>query len=157
MGLGGMIDRTIDSVRRLAADLRPHILDELGMVEAIRWQVEEFQQRTGIPCEIELPGAEEVDWSADRATAMFRILQESLTNVGRHAGATRASVRVTKADDRVVLEVTDDGRGITEDQAENSRSFGLLGMRERARMFGGVLRVEAGESRGTTIVVSMPY
>ena len=88
---------------------------------------------------------------------MFRILQESLTNVGRHAGATRASVRVTKNDERIVLEVTDDGRGITEDQAQLSRSFGLLGMQERARMFGGVLRIEAGEDRGTTVVVSMPY
>jgi len=151
-----MIDGTIASVRRLATDLRPHILDEFGMLEAMRWQVEEFQQRTGIPCVVELPG-EEIDWGPDRATAMFRILQESLTNVVRHAGATRASVRVTKNDEHIVLEVTDDGRGITEDQVEHSRSFGLLGMQERARMFGGVLRIEAGEERGTTIVVSMPY
>ena len=154
--IGRMIDGTIASVRRLATDLRPHILDELGMLEAMRWQVEQFQKRTGIPCALELPG-DEIDWGPDRATAMFRILQESLTNVGRHAGATRASVRVTKNDERIVLEVTDDGRGITEDQAEHSRSFGLLGMQERARMFGGALRIEAGEERGTTVVVSMPY
>ena len=153
---GRMIDGSIASVRRLATDLRPHILDELGMLEAIRWQVDEFQQRTGIPCDVELPG-EEIDWGADRATAMFRILQESLTNVVRHAGATRTSVRVTRSDDRIILEVTDDGRGITEDQVEHSRSFGLLGMQERARMFGGTLRIKAGEEHGTTVVLSMPY
>ncbi len=154
--LGGMIDKTIGSVRRLATDLRPQILDELGMVEAMRWQIEEFRQRTGILCTVELPD-EPIDCGPDRATAMFRILQESLTNVVRHAGATRASVRLTSHDERIVLEVSDDGQGITKDQLEHSRSFGLLGMQERARMFGGVLRIEAGEERGTTVVVSMPY
>ena len=154
--IGRMIDGTIASVRTLATDLRPHILDELGMLEAMRWQAEEFQKRTGIPCAVELP-AEEIEWGADQATAMFRILQESLTNVVRHAGATQASIRVAKNDDSIVLEVTDNGRGITEDQVEHSRSFGLLGMQERARMFGGALRIEAGEKRGTTVVVSMPY
>jgi signal transduction histidine kinase len=151
-----MIDKTIASVRRLATDLRPQILDELGMVEAMRWQIEEFRQLTGIVCTVDLPD-EPIDCAPDRATAMFRILQESLTNVVRHAGATRAGVRLTCQDERIVLEVSDDGQGITEDQLEHSRSFGLLGMQERARMFGGVLRIEAGEERGTTVVVSMPY
>jgi PAS domain S-box-containing protein len=155
-GVGSLIDGTIASVRRIAAELRPQILDELGLLEAIRWQVQEFERRTEISCALELPEAE-LDWSTDRATAMFRILQEALTNVARHAGATRASVQVTRLEDRVVLEVSDDGRGITKEQASDSPTFGLLGMRERARMFGGTLKVESGERRGTTVTVSMPY
>lgn len=155
-GVGSLIDGTIASVRRIAAELRPQILDELGLLEAIRWQVQEFEKRTEISCAVELPEAE-LDWSTDRATAMFRILQEALTNVARHAGATRASVQVTRLEDRVVLEVSDDGRGITKDQVSDSPTFGLLGMQERARMFGGSLKVESGERRGTTVTVSMPY
>ena len=87
---------------------------------------------------------------------MFRILQESLTNIVRHAGATVVQVRVSCEADRVVLEVADDGRGITESEAENSTSFGVLGMRERARMFGGVVRIQGGDPRGTTVRVSLP-
>jgi PAS domain S-box-containing protein len=155
-GVGNMIDGTIASVRRIAAELRPQILDELGLLEAIRWQVQEFEKRVEIPCAVELPDAE-LDWSTDRATAMFRILQEALTNVARHASATQASVRVIRLEDRIVLEVRDDGRGITKEQASDSPTFGLLGMRERARMFGGTLKVESGERRGTTVTVSMPY
>lgn len=155
-GVGSMIDGTIASVRRIAAELRPQILDELGLLEAIRWQVQEFEKRTEIPCAIELSDAQ-LDWSTDRATAMFRILQEALTNVARHADATRASVRVAREDDRVVLEVRDDGRGITKEQASDSPTFGLLGMQERARMFGGTLKVESGERSGTTVTVNMPY
>jgi PAS domain S-box-containing protein len=155
-GVGNMIDGTIASVRRIAAELRPQILDELGLLEAIRWQVQEFEKRAEVSCAVELPDAE-IDWSTDRATAMFRILQEALTNVARHAGATRASVRVRRQENRVVLEVRDDGRGITKEQASDSPTFGLLGMRERARMFGGTLKVESGERRGTTVTVNMPY
>jgi PAS domain S-box-containing protein len=155
-GLGQMIDGTIASVRRIAAALRPQILDELGLVEAVRWQAQEFEKRSKIPCSVELP-EEQLDWSKDRATAVFRILQEALTNVARHAGASRAFVRVAHRNDRVVLEIGDDGRGITEQQASGSTTFGLLGMQERARMFGGTLRVKSGDRRGTTVTVSMPY
>jgi PAS domain S-box-containing protein len=155
-GVGRMIDGTIMSVQRIAADLRPQILDQLGLYEAVRWQVKEFEKRTEIPCTLELPDTQP-DWSPDRATAMFRILQEALTNVARHAGATRAEVRVTLHDGRIVLQVDDDGRGIPEDQASRSESFGLLGMQERARMFGGALKIRSAEPRGTTITVSMPY
>jgi PAS domain S-box-containing protein len=155
-GMGQLVDGTIASVRRIAADLRPQILDELGLVEAIRWQAQEFEKRAKIPCSVELPEAQ-LDWSKDRATAVFRILQEALTNVARHAGASRAFVRVTHGDDRVVLVVGDDGRGITEQQASASTTFGLLGMQERARMFGGTLRVTSGDRRGTTVTVSLPY
>ena len=155
-GVTHMIDGTIASVRRIATDLRPQILDELGLLEAIRWLAREFEHRTQIPCTVELPESP-LEWCADRATAMFRILQEALTNVARHAGAQSVEVRVACRDDHGVLEVADDGSGITENQAEGSRSFGLLGMRERARMYGGVLRVDRRQPRGTQLTVTMPF
>lgn len=150
-----MIDGTISSVRHLAAALRPQVLDELGLLEAIRWQVREFRKQTGIFCSLELPD-EEIDWDADRATAMFRVVQESLTNVARHARAKHVTVRVRRHESHILVEVVDDGRGITEEQLANSRSFGLLGMRERARMFGGTLRILRGDETGTIVTVRMP-
>ena len=153
--VGRSIDGTIAAVRRIAAELRPQILDNLGLLEAIKWQAEQFQERTGISCSVELPG-EEIDWSQEQSTAMFRIFQESLTNVARHAGAKHVAVRVSQDNGRVVLEVGDDGRGITEDERRDSRSFGLLGMHERARMFGGALSVDGDESKGTTVTLQMP-
>ncbi len=153
--LGAMIDGTIASMRRLAADLRPQILDELGLVEAIRWQAREFEKRTEIPCDVVVP-EEVIELGRDRATAMFRIFQEALTNIARHSGATRASVRVTRHAEQVALEVRDDGRGITQAQASGSRTFGVLGMEERARMFGGTLRIKSNDPRGTVVFASMP-
>ena len=155
-GVGRLIDLTIGSVRRIAADLRPQILDELGLVDAIRWQVTEFEKRTEIPCTLDLT-EESLEWSADRATAMFRILQEALTNVARHAGATQVHVTLTQRSERILLEIRDNGRGITEEQADAPASFGLLGMEERARMFGGTLQVESGERSGTIVTVGIPY
>ena len=154
--IGGMIDGTIASVQRIAADLRPQILDGLGLYEAIRWQTQEFEKRTRTRCSVELPTGG-IDWSPDRATAVFRILQEALTNVARHAGATSVSVRVKQDGDRFELHVEDDGRGISEAEIANAHSFGLIGMEERAREFGGVLRIESGKTRGTTVSVSLPY
>jgi PAS domain S-box-containing protein len=152
--LGGMIDGTIAAVRRLAAELRPQILDELGLLEAIRWQTREFESRSGIACTVELV-EDEIHCGSDRAIAIFRILQESLTNVARHAGATHVVVRLRENGEQIVLEVEDDGRGITREQMKDARSFGLLGMQERARMFGGQLVVE-GRAGGTTVTVQMP-
>ncbi len=154
-GLERLIDGTIGSVRRIAAELRPQILDQLGLLEAIRWQAQEFHKRTGIVCSVELP-AGEIDWSQDRSTAVFRIFQESLTNVTRHSGAGHVAVRISVENSQVVLEVKDDGRGIREDELANERSFGLMGMRERARMFGGVLTVRGTAADGTTVRVQIP-
>jgi signal transduction histidine kinase len=109
-----------------------------------------------VPCTVELP-EDPVEWSGDRATAVFRILQEALTNVARHADADRVEVRVVRSPERVRMEIRDDGKGITQEEVDTTKSFGLLGMEERARMFGGTLAVEAGEAGGTTVTVSMPY
>ncbi len=149
-----LIDATIGSVRRIAAQLRPQILDRLGLVEAIRWQAREFEQRTGIPCMLELPG-EELDCTQDRATAVFRILQESLTNVARHAQASRVSVRLSRLGDQMVLEVRDDGRGIRDEELYAAQSFGLMGMQERARMFGGALTIRGAADSGTTVRIQI--
>jgi PAS domain S-box-containing protein len=154
--VASMIDGTIVSVRRIATNLRPLILDELGLFDAILWLVKQFEERTRIPCAVELPESQP-DWSRDRATAVFRILQEALTNIARHSEATRAEVSVSLEDGRVVLEVRDDGRGITADQAGAWESFGLLGMQERAAMFGGALAIGPGDPHGTTVTVTMPY
>jgi PAS domain S-box-containing protein len=153
--LEGLIDGTIASVRRIAAELRPQILDKLGLFEAIRWQAEEFEKRTGIECALDLP-AEELDWSPDRSTAVFRIFQESLTNVARHSGARRVRVRVHRDPAEVELSVCDDGRGIREDELVHAQSFGLMGMRERARMFGGTLTVAGSAAAGTEVRVRIP-
>jgi PAS domain S-box-containing protein len=152
--LGRQIDRTIEFVRQLAAELRPQLLDELGLIDAIRFQVGEFEKRTGIHCSTELPQAA-IDWSQEQSIAAYRIVQESLTNVARHSDAKNVLVRVGTGDDAIVIEIADDGRGITEPQAASGHSFGLLGMRERARMFGGSFRIESREGGGTTVTVRM--
>ena len=155
VALERLIDTTIGSVRRIAAELRPQILDSLGLLEAIRWQAREFERRTDIGCSLELPELD-FDWNSDRSTAIFRIFQESLTNVARHSGARQVRVRIYGEQDHVVLEVRDNGRGIREDELANAESFGLMGMHERARMFGGVLTVRAAEDSGTTVRVRIP-
>lgn len=152
--LSGCIDDIVEIVHRIAMELRPGILDHLGLVAAVEWQVADFQKRTGIRAS--LSGDEHLTLSRDLATALFRILQESLTNVARHAGATRVAVVLREQEDTLVLEVRDNGRGITEQEMRTSRSFGLLGMRERAEMLGGRVTLTGIPGEGTTLVASIP-
>lgn len=147
---------TIDEVRRLSAELRPVILDDQGLPAAIRWQVSDFEKRTGLYCALALPDAE-LSWSNERCSAAFRVLQESLTNVARHAGARKVSVALwTEANGDGVLEVRDDGCGISVEQAAGTESLGLLGMRERALLQGGTLTVTGVAGDGTTVLLRMP-
>lgn len=148
-----LIDSSIDAVRAIAADLRPGVLD-LGFAAAAEWQVQEFARRTGIPCEADLDDADIV-LDDTRATALFRILQESLTNVVRHARATRVRVTLRRDDRNVYLSVEDNGVGVTPARGA-ARTFGLLGMRERATILNGELHVEAPPGGGTRIRVSIP-
>jgi signal transduction histidine kinase len=155
-GVVQMIDACIASVRRIAADLRPQMLDELGMIEAIRWQVNEFERRTGVPCALEFPDRR-IGWQKEKDTAMFRILQEALTNIARHAEATHAWVKVELEEDCVLLQIGDDGRGFSRDSIVDGSSFGLIGMEERARICGGSIEfAPAGES-GTIVSVRFPW
>ena len=150
-----LIETTINTVRRIAAELRPGVLDDLGMVAAIEWQLEQFQLRSGIKCHW-TNNASEVELSRERATAVFRILQEILTNVLRHARASNLYVKLECSKNYFELEVKDDGVGITESQIINSRSLGLLGIKERALLVGGEVRISGKEGGGTTVCVRVP-
>lgn len=147
---------TIDDVRRLSAELRPSILDDQGLLAAIRWQVGDFEKRSGLSCTLTLPN-DMIDWSAERCTVAFRVLQESLTNVLRHAQARHVAVSLRpRQQGDAVLEVRDDGRGITEVEAARPQALGLLGMRERALLHDGVLTVTGVAGLGTTVTLCMP-
>ena len=148
-----LIDITTQSVSRTATMLRPRLLDHFGLMAAIEWQAHDFQDRSGIECQLQ---AEEVELLGDRATALFRIFQESLTNVVRHAEATKVEVSLSKRNDYVLLEIQDNGKGVTKEMISSSTSLGLLGMRERAYVFGGEVKIESGEGRGTTVRVQIP-
>jgi signal transduction histidine kinase len=150
-----LVESTMRTVRRIASDLRPSVLDELGVVAATEWQVRRFEARTGIPCTYEAD-ADAPELDRDRATAVFRILQEILTNVLRHARASQVHVRIRRQADSFVLEVRDNGRGIEPDELAAARSLGLLGMRERALLVGGAVRIQGVAGSGTSVVVTVP-
>jgi signal transduction histidine kinase len=155
-GLSAHIDSTIQTVRRISTELRPGILDHLGLVAALEWQANEFQLRTGIRCEVSTR-LNDVRLDPELTTAFFRIFQETLTNVIRHAAATRVKVQLKEEDSRIILEVRDNGRGIQRDEISDPRSMGLLGMRERAALLGGdfvIRRMSAGQ--GTRARVAIP-
>lgn len=149
------IEETMQAVRRIATELRPAVLDELGLEAAIEWLVQEYRERAGTRCELHMDG-DVGTLDAERSTAVFRILQEVLTNVKRHAHATSVQVRVGVGPEALDLEVQDDGRGIPQHVLESTRSLGLLGMRERAAAFGGAVTVRSAPGRGTTVGVRIP-
>lgn len=151
----GLIETTINTVRRIASELRPGVLDDLGLVAAVEWQIEQFQVRSGLKCHW-TNNAGDIELSRERATAVFRILQEILTNVLRHAGAANLYVKLGRSKNYFEMEVNDDGHGITESQMRNSRSLGLLGMRERALLVGGEVRITGKKGGGTTVLVRVP-
>jgi PAS domain S-box-containing protein len=150
-----LIDETINTVRRISYELRPGVLDDLGLVAAIEWQAQQFEHRTGITCTCVAPW-ESVDLRQDQATTIFRVFQEILTNVLRHAHATRVDVRMSKHSHCFELEVRDNGRGITEAEKSNTRSLGLLGMRERVQIIEGQIQIDGLTGKGTVVVVNVP-
>ncbi len=151
----GLIDTTVNVVRRIASELRPSILDDLGLVEAVEWQTQLFQTRTGIECRSEC-APQIIQLTDQQSTAVFRIVQEALTNILRHAQATRVSVAIEEEDGNLVLKVSDNGRGITPAEVSNKQSLGLLGMRERAHLIGGHLDIAASREGGTVLRVCVP-
>ncbi|MGH7598068.1 MAG: GAF domain-containing protein, partial [bacterium] len=151
-----LLDTTVQSVRKIASELRPVVLDSLGLLAAIEWQAEEFQRRTEIRCECFLT-AEDAKLDRDGATAVFRILQESLTNVMRHANATRVTITFEEEAGEYLMEIKDDGEGIQADDLDKSDSLGVLGMKERAHLFGGSVSIHGEPGKGTTVVVKIPY
>ncbi|WUR12049.1 histidine kinase [[Empedobacter] haloabium] len=148
-----LADRTIDAVHRITLDLRPSILD-FGLVAALEWQVKEFAAQAGIACEFHT-SAKEVDLDPDQATALFRIVQEALTNIAKHAAATRVTVRLQCGREHLGVKIGDNGRGIAPADRSKPASFGLRGMAERARALGGTLTVTAAEGGGTVVAIKI--
>jgi len=149
------IDATIQTVRRISTELRPGVLDNLGLIAAIEWQAREFQLRTGITCHASTTVTETM-WSPDFSTVFFRIFQETLTNIIRHANATEVNVSVTMEEHNLVLTIVDNGRGISPDEAGSAKSIGLIGMRERAALLSGEVHITGKPGEGTTVTVRIP-
>jgi PAS domain S-box-containing protein len=153
--MAGLIDGTLAAVQRIVTDLRPSVLDELGLLAAIEWYVKQFEERTGIAYRVRSE-LDDLRIVGEKATAVFRTLQEALTNVARHAGATRVEIGLSADAERFRMEIMDNGRGIQEDQAGDPRALGLLGMRERAHFLGGELAIRGVPGKGTAVELTMP-
>lgn len=147
------VDETIDAVRRIASELRPPLLDDLGLAAGLEWAAERFTDRTRIRCDVEL---DETAGGAEASSAVYAIVQEALTNVARHAQAAHVAVRLRHVGEAVVLTIHDDGRGFAANPAQQSSSLGLLGMRERAAALGGELQVQSAPGQGTVVTVRFP-
>jgi PAS domain S-box-containing protein len=155
--MGTLVDRTVSSTRRISADLRPLMLDDLGLADAAAWLVEDFAKRSGVACRIDLPQEDALqDISKSVATAVYRAVQESLTNIGRHAGAKSAWVVLVVEDGAIHVEVEDDGRGIAPEDLAKARSLGLKGMRERISFLGGSLDIARAPRGGTRLRLRVP-
>lgn len=151
----GTLDSTVDSVQRISAELRPSILDDLGLPAALEADAKVFEERTGIECDLSLPRVP-LELDTGQTIAIYRIVQEAMTNVARHSNASRVEVRLRVHDRTVLLEIRDDGRGVTADQAADRSSLGLVGIRERAQLIGGDAHIEGIEGRGTIVSVRIP-
>jgi signal transduction histidine kinase len=150
--LTDMLNGTVKTVRRISSELRPSLLDDLGLVAAMEWQLKEFEDRSGITTtfaadetEVELPNSVK--------TGIFRIFQESLTNIARHADAKNVSTSLKNSDQKIVLCIEDDGKGFDKKKIEDKRTLGILGMKERTLMMGGEYSINSIPGKGTTVLV----
>ncbi len=148
-------DTTLESVQRISSELRPGVLDELGLTKAIEWQTQDFQSRTNIKCSVKFD-FDDHDLDRHLATAVFRIFQEAITNIARHAHATRMNVKLREDEGDLLLSVADNGRGIEDDEKNSAKSLGLVGMRERAEAFAGTVQVSGVRGKGTTVIAHLP-
>jgi PAS domain S-box-containing protein len=150
-----LVDATVESVHRIITELRPILLDDLGLTAAIEWQADEFQNRSGIECHLYVDCMDNLI-EKDLATAVFRVFQETLTNAARHSGASAVWVRLTQEENDLCLEVADNGKGISRKQVEDPRSFGIIGIRERVSLWDGRMRITGKSGRGTTVLIQIP-
>jgi PAS domain S-box-containing protein len=153
-GMLGLLDTAVASTRRIAADLRPLVLDDLGLLAAVEWLAHNFSQRHGVPCALELD--DDLDLPEPYATAVFRIIQESLANVAKHARATHVRLRLARSGDAVVLSVEDNGSGFSVAGPRKPQSLGLVGLRERAQLLRGVIEVHSAPGQGTRVEARIP-
>ncbi|MGZ9148965.1 MAG: PAS domain-containing sensor histidine kinase [Candidatus Deferrimicrobiaceae bacterium] len=149
------VNRIIRTMRRISTELRPGILDELGVAAAIEWMAKDFQNRTGIGCQVTIQAVDKISDTV-RATAIFRIVQEALTNIMRHAAASQVNVSLEKKDDTLIVEVRDNGIGIMEGRIFDSKSLGLIGIRERVLLLGGEAVISGKPGEGTLVRVALP-
>ncbi len=150
-----LINNAILTVRKISTELRPGLLDAVGLTAAIEWQAKEFESRTGIKCKLKLP-SENIVLDQNRSIAVFRIFQEILTNVARHSQATDVNVSIEKRETLLFLEARDNGRGIKANEFSNPKSLGLLGMRERALLLGGEVSIRGVQNKGTIVTLRVP-
>ena len=150
------IDEIIQMIRKISTELRPPILDDFGLKAAMEWQAEDFQLKTGITCSLKADFAGEIDLQKEKAICVFRIFQEALTNVARHAKADRVMVNFKKSENRLVMQIRDNGRGISQNEVINRSSLGITGMQERAFSLGGRLNIQGRPGQGTVITCSIP-
>lgn len=153
--LVGLSDIALATVKQLATRLRPPILDHLGLAEAMHWEALAFKARTGLRCQVRR-NKTRTNLTGDQQTALFRIFQEALTNIVRHAGASAVQVTLVERESLFELQIRDNGRGITDVEASNADSIGLLGMRERAALVGGRFAISGGRGKGTLVSVQVP-
>lgn len=149
-----LVDRTIDAVHRISLDLRPSILD-FGLVAALEWQLQEFGAQAGVACTFECPN-KDIDVEPDRASALFRIVQEALTNIAKHAGATQVAISLARTRSYVNLKISDNGHGLRQADRAKPHSFGLRGMAERAAALGGTLTLGHAHGGGTVVAIKIP-
>jgi PAS domain S-box-containing protein len=154
-GMLTLVDATVKTVRRISTELRPGILDDLGLIDALQWQSHEFEKRTGIVCSFSTTFTDR-PFEKNLSTGIFRVFQETLTNVARHAQASEIMTVFEKQDDSIILQVYDNGQGFNETEIKGKKTLGLVGMRERAKMFGGNLSVQSAVGKGTKITLQVP-
>jgi signal transduction histidine kinase len=150
-----IVDETIKNVRRISASLRPKLLDQLGFLPAIEWQVKEFEKRTRIKCELDID-SEDLKLSPIASSTLFRIFQESLTNIARHSGATKAEFKLDRNQDILTMVISDNGKGFSNNYKNNKHSLGIIGMEERAHSLGGVIDIDKHPAGGTKVKINIP-
>lgn len=153
--MSGLIDMAIETVKRISAELRPPLLDDLGIAVALEWQAAEFEKLTQIKCEFSSK-PKDIVLDPDRSTTIFRIFKEALTNVVRHSNASRVKAVLVKETDKIVLTIKDNGKGIEKERIADPKAFGLIGMRERARFWGGEVGLSGAPDKGTSVTLSIP-
>ncbi len=154
--MAGLVDSTLNSIQRICMELRPQVLDVLGLSEAIEWQGKEYERNTGTKVDLIMP-RKKLNLDQDRSITCFRILQESLTNVTRHAEATHVKIKVENKKNHLVLKIEDNGKGINDEQLSDPTSLGLIGMRERTIAFGGNVTIVGCPGKGTTLTAEIPH
>jgi signal transduction histidine kinase len=150
-----VLDKTINMVQRIATELRPKLLDEMGLKAALKWQARKFHDRTGITCKV-VCNVAETNINQKLDIPLFRIFQESLTNVCRHARATKVQMRLTEKDGHLLMEARDNGRGITKAEIDSPKSLGIIGMRERVHFLRGKIEINGTPNKGTRMIINIP-